>query len=212
MNTFHYQIFENTTIKRCFLFPILLHNMEMDIHGLCPIQQNRHLQLSRSMEQGSQMSVVDFIHHNAYFVSMRPSEVYFHPSEFICSYYCHLFWIHGGKQMLLNLVHLAVAKSLQSCPPLCNPIDGSPPDSPVPGVLQARTLEWVAISFSNAWKWKVKGKLLSCVRLLVTPWTAAHQSPLSRGFSGQEYWSGVPLPSLMHLETNVLNIHFILRI
>lgn len=83
MNTFHYQVFENTTIKRCFLFPILLHNMEMDIHGLCPIQQNRHLQLSRSMEQGSQMSVVDFIHHNAYFVSMRPSEVYFHPSEFI---------------------------------------------------------------------------------------------------------------------------------
>ena len=69
------------------------------------------------------------------------------------------------------------AKSLQSCPTLCNPIDGSPPGSPVPGILQARTLEWVAISFSNGWKWKVKAKSLSRVRLLVTPWTAAHQAP-----------------------------------
>ena len=68
----------------------------------------------------------------------------------------------------------AAAKSLQSCPTLCNPTDGSPPGSPVRGILQARTLEWVAISFSNAWKWKVKGKSLSRVWLLVTPWTAAH--------------------------------------
>ena len=83
----------------------------------------------------------------------------------------------------------AAAKSLQSCPTLCNPIEGSPPDSPVPGILQARTLEWVAISFSNAWKWKVKVKSLSRVRLLATPRTAAR-------FSRQEYWSGVPLPSL----------------
>ena len=67
--------------------------------------------------------------------------------------------------------------------------------SPVPGILQARALEWVAISFSSAWKWKVKVKLLSCVRLLATPWTAAHQAPPSLGFSRQEYWSGVPLPS-----------------
>ena len=90
----------------------------------------------------------------------------------------------------------AAAKSLQSCPTLCDPIDdGSPPGSAVPGILQARTLEWVAISFSNAWKWKVKVKLLSHVRLLVTPWTAAHQAPPSMGFSRQEYWSGVPLPS-----------------
>ena len=89
----------------------------------------------------------------------------------------------------------ATAKSLQSCPTLCNPIDGSPPGSPVPGILQARTLEWVAISFSNAWKWKVKVKLLSRVRLLATPWTAAYQAPPSMGFSRQEYWSGVPLPS-----------------
>ena len=89
----------------------------------------------------------------------------------------------------------AAAKSLQSCPTLCNPIGGSPPGSTVPGILQARTLEWVAISFSNAWKWKVKAKSLSRVRLLVTPWTAAYQAPLSMGFSRQEYWSGVPLPS-----------------
>ena len=89
----------------------------------------------------------------------------------------------------------AAAKSLQLCPTLCNPIDGSPSGSPIPGILQARTLEWVAISFSNAWKWKVKVKSLSHVRLLVNPWTAAHQAPPSKGFSRQEYWSGLPLPS-----------------
>ena len=90
----------------------------------------------------------------------------------------------------------AAAKSLQSCPTLCDPIDGSPPGSPIPGILQARTLEWVAISFSNAGKWKVKGKSLSRVWLLATPWTTAYQAPPSMGFSRQEYWSGVPLPSL----------------
>ena len=89
------------------------------------------------------------------------------------------------------------AKSLQSCPTLCDPIDGSPSGSPVPGILQARTLEWVAISFSNAWKWKVNRKSLSRVQLLVTPWTTAYQALLSMGFSRQEYWSGVRLPSLM---------------
>ena len=89
----------------------------------------------------------------------------------------------------------AAAKSLLLCPILWDPIDGSPPGSPVPGILQARTLEWVAISFSNAWKWKVKVKSLSRVRLFATPWTAAYQAPLSMGFSRQEYWSGVPLPS-----------------
>ena len=68
----------------------------------------------------------------------------------------------------------AAAKLLQSCPTLCDPIDGSPPGSPVPGILQARTLEWVAISFSNAWKWKVKVKSHSCAWLLETPWTAAY--------------------------------------
>ena len=77
----------------------------------------------------------------------------------------------------------------------CDPIDGSPPGSPIAGILQARTLEWIAISFSNAWKWKVKVKLLSHIQLLVIPWTATHQAPLSMGFSRQEYCSGVPLPS-----------------
>ena len=75
------------------------------------------------------------------------------------------------------------------------------PGSPVPGILQARTLERVAISFSNAWKWKVKGKSLSCVRPSATPWTAAHQAPPSMGFSRQEYWSGVPLPSPISVPT-----------
>ena len=89
----------------------------------------------------------------------------------------------------------AAAKLLQSCPTLCDPIDGSPPGSLIPGILQARTLEWVAISFSNAWEWKVKGKSLSCFWPSATPWTAAHQAPPSMGFSSQEYWSGVPLPS-----------------
>ena len=88
------------------------------------------------------------------------------------------------------------AKSLQSCPTLCNPIDSSPPGSHVPGILQARTLEWVDISFSNAGKWKVKVKSFSCVQKpSATPWTAAYQAPPSMGFSRQECWSGVPSPS-----------------
>ena len=91
---------------------------------------------------------------------------------------------------LLWFIAAAAAKSLQSCPTLCNPRDGSPPGSPVPGILQARTLEWVAISFSNAWKWKVKVKSLSRVQPSATPWTAAHQAPPSTGFSRQEDWSG----------------------
>ena len=94
-------------------------------------------------------------------------------------------------------IHAATTttKSLQSCPTLCDPTDSSPPGSTVPWILQARTLEWVAISFSKAGKGKVKVTSLSCVRLLETPWTAAHQAPPSMGFSRQEYWSGVPLPS-----------------
>ena len=90
--------------------------------------------------------------------------------------------------------HTAAAKSLQSCPTLFDPVDGSPSGSPVPGILQAGTLEWVAISFSNAWKWKVKEKSVSRVWLFATPWTAASQAPPSMGFSRQEYWSGVPSP------------------
>ena len=90
---------------------------------------------------------------------------------------------------------VAAAASLQSCPTLCDPIDGIPPGSPIPGTLQARTLEWVAISFSNASKRKVKVKSFSHVRPSATPWTAAFQAPPSMGLSRQEYWSGVPLPS-----------------
>ena len=83
----------------------------------------------------------------------------------------------------------------QSCPTLCDPIDGSPLGCANPGILQKRTLEWVAISFSKAWKWKVKVKSLSRVLPSGAPWTAAHQAPPSMGFSRQEYGSGVPLPS-----------------
>ena len=93
----------------------------------------------------------------------------------------------------------ATTKSLQSCPTLCDPIDSSPPGSPVPGILKARTVEWVAISFSSAWKWRVKVKSLSRVRLLATLWTAAYQAPASMGFFQQEYWSEVPLPSSVSL-------------
>ena len=94
----------------------------------------------------------------------------------------------------------SAAKSLQLCLTLCDPIDVSPPGFPIPGILQARTLEWVAISFSSAWKWRVKVKSLSCIQLLATPWTAAHQAAPSMGFFWQEYWSGFPLPSLLSSE------------
>ena len=96
---------------------------------------------------------------------------------------------------ILDITAAAAAKSLQSCPTLCDPTEGSLPGSAVPGILQARTLEWVATSFSNAWKWKVKVKSLSHVRLLATAWTAAYQAPPSMGFARQEYWSGLPFPS-----------------
>ena len=110
-----------------------------------------------------------------------------------------LSWV--DKMKLTHVPFAAAAKSLQSCLTLCDPIDGSAPGSPVPGILQARTLEWVAISFSNACKRKVKVKSLSRVRLFTTPWTAAYQAPPSMGFSRQEYWSGVPLPSLVPFAT-----------
>ena len=102
----------------------------------------------------------------------------------------------------------AAAKSLQSCPTLCDPIDGSPLSSSVPGILQARILEWIAISFSNAWKWKVKVKSLSHARLLAIPWTTAYQAPPSMGFSRQEYWSGVPLPSPTSVLGTIKSSHF----
>ena len=96
--------------------------------------------------------------------------------------------IQGLFYSLCWALPAAAAKSLQSCPTMCDPIDGSPPGSSVHGILQARTLEWVAMSSSNAWKWKVKVKSLSRVRLLATPWTIAYQAPPSMGFSRQECW------------------------
>ena len=118
----------------------------------------------------------------------------------LLSTHMHVCILWGQRMYKLSA---AAAKLLQSCLTLCDPVDGSPPGSPVPGILQARTLEWVAISFSNAWKWKVKGKSLSRIWLVVTPWTAAYQAPPSMGFSRQEYWSGVPLPSLYKLSMAV---------
>ena len=112
----------------------------------------------------------------------------------------------------------AAAKSLQLCLPLCNPIDGSPPGSPIPGILQARTLEWVAIFFSNAWKWKVKVKSLSRVWLLVTSCTAAYQAPPSMGFSRQEYWTRMSFCLLCALHNKCLfpvvikNHYFVFKI
>ena len=126
-------------------------------------------------------------------------ELYFFPSYYM--FYCFAcVGVHKNIYMYILIYIYATAtaaavKSLQSCLTLWDPIDGSPPGSPVLGILQARTLEWVAISFSNAWKWKVKVTSLSPVRLLTTPRTAAHQAPPSMGFSRQKYWSGVPSPS-----------------
>ena len=125
---------------------------------------------------------------------------------FLFTYLCPFYSNHVCPSIHTLHAAAAAAKSLQSCPTLCDPIDRSPPDSPVPGILQARTLEWVAISFSNAWKWKVKVKSLSHAQTSATPWTAAHQAPPSMGFSRQEYWSGVPLPSPIHY---IVAIYFI---
>ena len=101
-----------------------------------------------------------------------------------------------GCHFLLQCMKVqSESEATQSCRTLPDPMDCSLPGSSIPGILQARTLEWVAISFSNAWKWKVKVKSLSCVRLFATPWTAAYQVPPSMGVSRQEYWSEVPLPS-----------------
>jgi len=119
---------------------------------------------------------------------------------FVCGSFCVSFLAmpQGGLWDLSSWLGIdpaaaAAAKLRQSCPTLCGPIDGSPQGSAIPGIFQARTLGWIAISFSNAWKWKVKVKSLSRIRLLATPWTAPHQIPPSMGFSRQEYWSGVPL-------------------
>ena len=115
---------------------------------------------------------------------------------------------YAGKTIWGCPAAAAAAKLLQSCPTLCDPIESSPPGSAVPGSLEARTLEWVAISFSIAWKWKVKVKSLSRDRLVASPWNAAHRAPPSMGFSRQEYWSGLPLPSPAVIITWILYSFF----
>ena len=107
--------------------------------------------------------------------------IYWHSLALLNRFCCNILYYCS----ILTAAAAAAAKSLQSCPTLCDPIDGSLPCSPVAGILQARTLEWVAISFSSASKWKAKVKSLSCVQLFATPWTAAHQAPLSTGSPGK---------------------------
>ena len=146
----------------------------------------------KSTWYGETLSISSFtpstnlLHSNfSYHDGLPPNNFIFLTSE-VCSLICPIFTSLSFFLPTLIIIP-AAAKSLQLCPTLCDPIDGSPLGSPVPGILQARTLEWVAISFSNAWKWKGKVKSLSRVRLLATPWTAAHQASPSTGFSRQEY-------------------------
>ena len=106
---------------------------------------------------------------------------------------CFTTW--ADREAQIKAAAAAAAKSLQSCLTLHNPVDGSPQGSPVPGILQARTLELGAISISNAWKGKGKVKSLSRGQLFVTPWTVVYHAPPYMGFSRQEYWSGFPYPS-----------------
>ena len=129
---------------------------------------------------------------------------------YICMYIVSIHLIFSDYVLIVRGTALGIryiAASLKSCLTLCDPIGGSPPGSAVPGILQARTLEWVAIAFSSAWKWKVKVKVksLSRVWLLATPWTAAYQALPSMGFSRQEYWSGLPLPS-PQIYSRVINV------
>ena len=119
----------------------------------------------------------------------------------------------GCHFLLQCLKEKSESEVAQSCPTFSNPMDCSLPGSSVHGISQARVLEWGAISISNTWKWKVKEKSLSRVRLFATPWTAAYQAPPSMGFSRQEYWSWVPtrcyqkgMNPFMHLVSKISNL------
>ena len=105
--------------------------------------------------------------------------------------------IYLSKMKTRSSAAAAAAKSFQSCPTLCNPIDGSPTGSPIPGILQARTLEWVGHFLLQCMKVKSESEVIQSCPTLATPWTAAYQAPPSMGFSRQKYWTGVPLPSLL---------------
>ena len=143
------------------------------------------------------------------FTKISQMVIFYHIlNYFLC---IDIFFAYKNFLRVSHRHNAAAAKSLQSCLTLCDPIDSSPPGSPFPGSLQSRTLEWVAISFSNAWKWKVKVKSLSRVRLFGTPWTAAYQAPPSMEVSRQEYWSGVPLPSpdIMLLILKCYTVYFL---
>ena len=167
-------------VSCCFIFP------------LCPFKSKLIL-ISSLLNPITSSSL-----HPSWFVFL--SQDYSAGSLPNLGYSCYLLLFIFSPVLSLVLLPLpaaaaATAKSLQSCLTLCNPMDCSLPGFSTHGILQARTREWVAISFSSAWKWKVKVKSLSRVWLLATPWTAAYQAPPSMGFSGQQYWSGVPLPS-----------------
>ena len=134
-----------------------------------------------------QMNQVKF-----FWTRLSVSLKFYPPYSFYLPKFCRKF---TDADLSIALWVAAAAKSLQSCLTLCNSIDGSPPGSSIPGILQARTLEWVAISFSNTWKWKVTVKSLNRVQLFAIPWTAAYQAPPSMGVSRQEYQNGSPVPS-----------------
>ena len=140
--------------------------------------------------------------YNCPWVYLFRGSLFIHTASIHCLVFFFIFNIMNSLLLHLLQGHLVVLSCFSRIR-LCYPIDGSPPGSPVLGNLQARILEQVAISFSNAWKWKVKVKSLSRVQLLATPWTAAYQAPPSMGFSRQEYWSRLPLPSQLLIRTHL---------
>ena len=131
----------------------------------------------------------------------KMKHIYIYIYIYICIHMFKHVCIYTYIYIYICVYAAAATKTLQLSLTMCSPIDVSPPGSPIPGILQARTLEWVAVSFSNAWKWKVKVKSFSRVQLFTKPWTAAYQAPLSMGFSRQEYWSVLPLPSPVYMYT-----------
>ena len=184
------RMWEKTHLKKLFKYDETINPQIQKVHWTRKQDKHKphytkahHNQIVENLEWGeakkNQTTCLPSIKHNS-------SEL--HPSRYLGLLPSDRTYYSTVKGKMVAAA--AAAKSLQSCPTLCDPIESSPPGSSVPGILQARILEWVAISFSNAWKWKVKVKSLSRAWILVTPWTAAYQAPPSMGFSRQEYWSG----------------------